>query len=105
MHNYAKVMRNLVDNVYAEATQIILIVESLDFHHGAALYKHFEPAEACRIATKVEWHYTPEHSSWLNIAECCQFTYDNVPGVYGQDAPGVYTQSVPDVYGQDVPVS
>ena len=48
----------------------MLVVDSLNTHHAAALYERFEPAEARRIAAKIEWHYTPEHGSWLNIAEC-----------------------------------
>jgi len=41
----------------------------LNTHSPAALYERFEPAEARRIAERIEWHYTPEHGSWLNIAE------------------------------------
>ena len=47
-----------------------MVVDNLNTHHAAALYERFEPAEARRIAAKIEWHYTPEHGSWLNIAEC-----------------------------------
>ena len=48
----------------------MLVVDNLNIHHPACLYERFEPAEARRIAERFEWHYTPEHASWLNIAEC-----------------------------------
>ena len=65
-----EVLRDLVDVVYPDAEQIVLVVDNLNIHHPACLYERFDPAEARRIATKIEWHYTPEHGSWLNIAEC-----------------------------------
>ena len=70
MCDFAEVLRDLVDEVYPDAQRIVLVVDNLNIHHAAALYERFEPAEARRIATKIEWHYTPEHGSWLNIAEC-----------------------------------
>ena len=70
MRDFAEVLRELVDEVYPEAERILLVVDNLNTHHAAALYERFEPAEARRIAEKIEWHYTPEHGSWLNIAEC-----------------------------------
>ena len=66
----ADVLRDLVDKIYPEAEKIVLVVDNLNIHHAACLYERFEPAEARRIAEKLEWHYTPEHASWLNIAEC-----------------------------------
>lgn len=69
MHDFAEVLRDLVDEMYPDAEQIVLVVDNLNIHHAAALYEHFEPAEARRIAAKIEWHYTPEHGSWLNMAE------------------------------------
>ena len=66
----AEVLRALVDHVYPEAEQIVLVTDNLNIHHPACLYARFAPAEARRIAAKLEWHYTPEHASWLNIAEC-----------------------------------
>lgn len=65
----ADVLRDLVDDVYPEAEKIVLVVDNLNIHHPACLYERFEPAEARRIAERIEWHYTPEHGSWLNIAE------------------------------------
>ena len=66
----AQVLRDLVDVVYPDAERIVLVVDNLNIHHPACLYERFDPAEARRIASKIEWHYTPEHGSWLNIAEC-----------------------------------
>lgn len=68
--DFAEVLRALVDDVYPEADTIVLVVDNLNIHHAACLYERFPPAEARRIAAKIEWHYTPEHASWLNIAEC-----------------------------------
>lgn len=65
----AEVLRDLVDVVYPEAEKVILVVDNLNIHHPASLYERFDPAEARRIAERIEWHYTPEHASWLNIAE------------------------------------
>ena len=69
-HDFAEVLRALVDEDYPQAETIVLVVDNLNTHHPGALYERFEPAEARRIAAKLEWHYTPEHGSWLNIAEC-----------------------------------
>lgn len=68
--DFAQVLRDLVDDVYPDADQIVLVVDNLNTHHPACLYERFDPAEARRIAAKIEWHHTPEHGSWLNIAEC-----------------------------------
>lgn len=70
MLDCAEVLRALVDEVYPDADCIVLVVDNLNIHHPACLYERFAPAEARRIAAKLEWHYTPEHASWLNIAEC-----------------------------------
>lgn len=66
----AEVLRQLVDEVYPAVAQIVLVTDNLNTHSPACLYERFAPAEAHRIASKLEWHYTPEHGSWLNIAEC-----------------------------------
>lgn len=65
----AEVLRQLVDVVYPQAEKIVLVVDNLNIHHPACLYERFRPAEARRICERLEWHYTPEHGSWLNIAE------------------------------------
>ena len=67
---FAEVLRALVDQDYPEADRIVLVLDNLNTHHPGALYGHFPPAEARRIAAKIEWHYTPAHGSWLNMAEC-----------------------------------
>jgi len=68
--DFAEVLRDLVDVIYAEVDMIVLVVDNLNIHHTACLYERFDPVEARRIAEKIEWHYTPVHGSWLNIAEC-----------------------------------
>lgn len=68
--DFAEMLRVIVDEEYPEADTIVLVVDNLNTHHPGALYEHFPPDEARRIAAKLEWHYTPEHGSWLNVAEC-----------------------------------
>lgn len=68
--DFAEQLRRLVDEDYAEAEQIVLVTDNLNTHRPACLYERFAPEEARRIARKIEWHYTPEHGSWLNMAEC-----------------------------------
>jgi hypothetical protein len=67
---FAEQLRLLVDEDYPEAEVIVLVTDNLNTHTPACLYERFAPAEARRIARKLEWHYTPEHGSWLNMAEC-----------------------------------
>lgn len=67
--DFAEQLRLLVDIEYPEADKIVLVLDNLNTHSAAALYERFKPEEALRIAQKIEWHYTPEHGSWLNIAE------------------------------------
>lgn len=66
----AEVVKALVDDFYPDAKKLILVTDNLNIHHPAALYERFAPSEARRLAEKIEWHYTPEHASWLNVAEC-----------------------------------
>lgn len=67
--DFAQHLRRLVDNEYPEADKIVLVTDNLNTHKTACLYEAFEPDEAFRIAQRIEWHYTPEHGSWLNMAE------------------------------------
>jgi len=67
---FAAPLRLLVDADSPDAEQIVLVVDNLKTHSPACLYERFAPEEARRIARKLEWHYTPEHGSWLNVAEC-----------------------------------
>ena len=69
MQDYAKVLRWLVDKVYPHAEYIRLVQDNLNTHTSAVLYETFPPSEVCRILQRVEFHYTPKHGSWLNIAE------------------------------------
>ena len=62
-------MKYLVDERYPKAEKIKLVQDNLNTHLGASLYKAFPPAEARRILDKLEFHYTPKHGSWLNMAE------------------------------------
>lgn len=65
----AEQLRELVEVAYPHAEKIALVTDNLNTHSTAALYERYPPAEAWRIAQKLEWHYTPEHASWLNMAE------------------------------------
>ena len=62
-------MRKLVDEDYPGKERIVLVMDNLNTHHPASLYEAFEPAEAMRIAQRLEIHCTPKHGSWLNIVE------------------------------------
>lgn len=65
----AEQLKRLVDEDYPSASVIVLVCDNLNTHHPGVLYERYAPAEARRIAERLEWHYTPEHGSWLNIAE------------------------------------
>jgi hypothetical protein len=67
--DFAQQMRWLVDERYPEAEVIRVVLDNLNTHKPASLYEAFAPAEARRIAKKLEFHYTPKHGSWLNMAE------------------------------------
>ena len=67
--DWALQIRQLVDVNYPEAKKIRLVMDNLNTHVGASLYKAFEPAEARRLLDRLEFHYTPKHGSWLNMAE------------------------------------
>ena len=67
--DWAEEIRYLTDVSYPDKEKIILVMDNLNTHAIASLYKTFPAAEARRIARKLEIHYTPKHGSWLNIAE------------------------------------
>jgi len=69
MVDFAHVIKHLVDEVNPDAEQIVLVMDQLNTHSPGSLYEAFEPAEAKRLADKLEIHYTPKHGSWLNMAE------------------------------------
>lgn len=62
-------LKMLVDDLYPEAEVIRLVTDNLNIHTPACLYEAFPPEEARRITAKLEWHYTPKHASWLDMAE------------------------------------
>ena len=67
--DWAYCVREMVDQIYPDAEQIVLVMDNLNTHNKSSLYEAFEPAEAKRIADKLEIHYTPKHGSWLDMAE------------------------------------
>ena len=67
--DFAGLIRRLVDEWYPGVEKIVLVLDNLSTHSPAALYETFAPAEARRLVEKLEWHYTPRHGSWLNVAE------------------------------------
>ncbi len=69
MQDYAQIVRWLIDEVYPHAEYVRLVQDNLNTHTPAALYETFAPAEARRILQRLEFHYTPKHGSWLNMAE------------------------------------
>jgi hypothetical protein len=67
--DFAVCVKELVDLHFPDADQIVLVLDQLNTHSPASLYAAFPPAEAKRLADKLEIHHTPKHGSWLNMAE------------------------------------
>ena len=67
--DFAEQMKWLVDQAYPHARVVRLVLDNLNTHKLGSLYEAFEPSEARRIAKRLEFHYTPTHGSWLNMAE------------------------------------
>ena len=67
--DWAACVKELIDSHYPDAERIVLIMDQLNTHSPASLYEAFPPAEAKRLADKLEIHHTPKHGSWLNMAE------------------------------------
>jgi hypothetical protein len=67
--DWAACIKELVDVHYPAAERIVLVMDNLNIHSPASLYEAFGPAEAKRLADKLEIHHTPRHGSWLNMAE------------------------------------
>lgn len=67
--DWAHQIQHLVDGLYPQAERITLVMDNLNTHTGASLYKAFPPEQARRILDKLDIHYTPKHGSWLNMAE------------------------------------
>ena len=67
--DFAEILRHTSDTLYPRAEKIVLVTDNLNTHSPASLYKAFPPEEARRLAERFEWHYTPKHGSWLDMAE------------------------------------
>jgi hypothetical protein len=67
--DWAHCVKDLLDVCYPDAEQVVLVQDNLNTHTPASLYAAFEPAEAKRLADRLELHSTPKHGSWLNMAE------------------------------------
>ncbi len=67
--DFAEVLRWLAEDVHPDARRLVLVTDNLNTHGPGCLYEALEPARARRIAERLEWHYTPRHGSWLNMAE------------------------------------
>ena len=67
--DWALFLRHLADEVYAEAERIVVVLDNLNTHGPASFYDAFPPAEARRLTHRFEFHHTPKHGSWLNVAE------------------------------------
>ena len=67
--DYAQVLKELSDTRFPEVEKIVLVQDNLSTHKPASLYEAFPAAEARRLVERFEWHYTPKHGSWLDMAE------------------------------------
>lgn len=67
--DWAWFIKDLLDERYAQAERVVLVMDNLNTHSGASLYEAFAPEEALRLLRRLEIHYTPKHGSWLNMAE------------------------------------
>ena len=67
--DFAAILKYTSDTLYPHTEKIVLVTDNLNTHSPASLYKAFPPEEARRLAERFEWHYTPKHGSWLDIAE------------------------------------
>ena len=67
--DFAHFVKGLLDGRYRYATKVVLVMDNLNTHNVASLYQAFAPAEARRLAERLEIHHTPKHGSWTNVAE------------------------------------
>lgn len=67
--DFAEILKYVSDQLYPGTEKIVLVTDNLNTHTPASLYKAFPPQEARRLAERFEWHYTPKHGSWLDMAE------------------------------------
>jgi transposase len=68
-HDWALLMREIVDVHFPNAKRVVVVMDNLNTHKPSSLYKAFPASEAKRILDRLEFHYTPKHGSWLNMAE------------------------------------
>jgi DDE superfamily endonuclease len=68
--DFAEFLRWVVDDCFPTAERVVLVTDNLNIHTPGSLYEAFLPPVARRLAERLEWHYTPKHGSWLNVAEC-----------------------------------
>lgn len=67
--DYARILKDISDERFPNAEKIVLVQDNLNTHNPAALYEAFPPEQARRLVERFEWHYTPKHGSWLDLAE------------------------------------
>jgi DDE superfamily endonuclease len=67
--DYAHVLKDLADTHFAHAKTIVLVQDNLSIHSKASLYEAFPAVETRRLVERFQWHYTPKHGSWLDLAE------------------------------------
>ena len=67
--DYAQILKFVSDTLFPDRVKIVLVQDNLNTHTRASLYSAFLPEEALRLANRFEWHYTPKHGSWLDMAE------------------------------------
>ena len=67
--DWAHAMKKLSDNCFKDAEKIVIVMDNLNTHNGSSFYEAFDPQEARRLCQRFEFHYTPKHGSWLNMAE------------------------------------
>jgi hypothetical protein len=67
--DWAQAMKYLADEVYPDAEKIVIVMDNLNTHSPISFYQTFEPEEALRLSNRFEFHFTPKHGSWLNMAE------------------------------------
>jgi hypothetical protein len=68
--DFAEVLRWVAEDLHPDADRVVLVTDNLNTHGPGCLYEALAPTRARRVARKLEWHYTPKHGSWLNVAEC-----------------------------------
>jgi len=68
--DFAEVLRWVAEDLHPDADRVVLVTDNLNTHGPGCLYEALAATRARRVARKLEWHYTPKHGSWLNVAEC-----------------------------------